>query len=225
MEINMLYLKKGASLAKGLTVIIDVFRAFSLECYIMAAGAKKIIPVADKDEAYELKKANPEYILIGERHGIKLEGFDYGNSPSQIKNVDFKNKTIIHTTSSGTQGLAGAVNADNVITGSLVNAKAIADYIIKCNAKIVSLVSMGWEGIYNTKEDILCAEYIRALLKGEESDVLTGIENLKQTDGARFFDESQQESCPTEDFYLCTDINKFNFVLKYNGQFIEKINV
>ena len=74
--------------------------------------------------AYNYKKKDNNFILIGERNGIILPGFDYGNSPSQIENIDFSGKTVIHTTSCGTQGIAGAINAKEIITGSLVNAKA-----------------------------------------------------------------------------------------------------
>ena len=75
--------------ATGLTVIIDVFRAFTVESYLIYNGVEKLILVGDKEIAYNLKEKNEEYILVGERNGIKLPGFDYGNSPSQIKNIDF----------------------------------------------------------------------------------------------------------------------------------------
>ena len=101
MEIKILNLIEGAKQATGLTVIIDVFRAFSTSCYAFENGAKKIIPVGDINLAYEIKKQNQEYLLIGERNGIKPEGFDYGNSPTQIENISFENKTLILTTSAG----------------------------------------------------------------------------------------------------------------------------
>ena len=47
--------------------------------------------------------------------------------------LDLKEKTIIHTTSAGTQGIANAINAEEILTGSLVNAKAIAEYIKRNN--------------------------------------------------------------------------------------------
>ena len=80
MNIKMLQLLEGARQATGVTVIIDVFRAFTVEAYAMSSGAKMIIPVGDKQVAYNLKVENPDYILIGERHGKILPGFDYGNS-------------------------------------------------------------------------------------------------------------------------------------------------
>ena len=94
MKIEIIKSLKDADKATGLAVVIDVFRAFTTEAYIFANGASKIIPVLDLDEAYKLKKENPEYILVGERGGIKPEGFDYGNSPTEILNVDFTGKTI-----------------------------------------------------------------------------------------------------------------------------------
>lgn len=76
----------------GIAVIIDVFRAFTVEPYLINNGAKTIIPVGDKEIAYKLKQKNNDYILIGERNGIKLPGFDYGNSPSQIEKINFWKK-------------------------------------------------------------------------------------------------------------------------------------
>ena len=64
-KINILHLLEGARQAKGLAVIIDVFRAFSLECYFYAAGAKLIRPVGSLDEAYLLKNRYPDCLLAG----------------------------------------------------------------------------------------------------------------------------------------------------------------
>ena len=127
-----------AKQATGLAIIIDVFRAFTVEPYLIYNGVEKIIPVGDKEIAYDLKEKNKDYILVGERSGVKLPGFDFGNSPSQIKNVDFSNKTVVHTTSCGTQGIVNAINASEIITGSLVNASAIAKYIKSPGSSVLS---------------------------------------------------------------------------------------
>ena len=103
MNIQILEMIEGARQAKGLTVIIDVFRAFSLECYLMAKHPAQLCPVGAKETAYAWKENHPEAVLIGERHGVILPGFQYGNSPSQIADVDLEGKTLIHTTSAGTQ--------------------------------------------------------------------------------------------------------------------------
>ncbi|MBQ1391153.1 MAG: 2-phosphosulfolactate phosphatase, partial [Firmicutes bacterium] len=108
MNIQVLHLLEGAKAARGLTVIIDVFRAFSLECYLYAFGAREVRPVGAIEEALSFRglvagRAVPtdavtpagrkecelsnvaqtgqtlnDVVLIGERGGVKLPGFDYG---------------------------------------------------------------------------------------------------------------------------------------------------
>ncbi len=228
MNIQILDLIEGAKKATGCAVIIDVFRAFTVEAYLANNGAQKIYAVGDKDFAYKLKEQNPSYVLIGERHGQILPGFDYGNSPSQISNVDFTGKTIIHTTSAGTQGIANATQADQIITGSLVNAKAIAEYIKQQKFDTVSLVCMGLEGVAPIQEDTLCARYIKDLLLDNDTSYIDQeILTLKQTSGAKFFDKTIQHIFPEQDFYLSVQVDKFNFVLVYDKQnkYIKKINL
>lgn len=214
MNIQILQLLEGAKNARGLTVIIDVFRAFSLACYLFENGAQRLIPVGDIELAYRLAGQNPDYILIGERYGRKQPGFAFGNSPDEILKADFSGKTIIHTTSAGTQGIANARKADEIITGSLVNAAAVARYILRRKPREVSLVCMGIAAKYESEEDTLCAEYIKSLVEGKAYEIDTAIERLKTTSGSRFFDPANQDWAPQNDFFLCTALNRFDFVLK-----------
>ncbi len=218
MNIKILELIDGARKAKGLTVIIDVFRAMTVEAYLLHNGAEDVIPMSSLEEAYQYREKHPDTILIGERDGKMCPGFDYGNSPSQVKNVDFTGKKVIHTTSSGTQGIANSVNATEIITGSIVNAKAIASYIKSVNAEDVSLVCMGLAGIESTREDTLCAEYIKSLLDGSSVDLKAGFEECRQTSGAKFFDVTMQDVFPRADFDMCLENDIFNFVISVKKQ-------
>lgn len=214
MNIRILELIDGAKAAKGLTVIIDVFRAMTVEAYVIQNGAKDLIPIGSLEAAYAYKKDHPDTILIGERGGKICPGFDFGNSPSQVKNFDFTGKTVMHTTSAGTQGVANATNATEMLTGSIVNAKAIAEYIKKSGAEDVSLVCMGLAGVESTREDTLCAEYIKSLVEGNPIDLAPGIEECKLTSGAKFFDPAQNDIFPEADFHLSLEADKFDFVLR-----------
>ena len=185
-----------------------------MEAYCFANGAKKVIPIGDIDLAYKLKEENPEYLLAGERHGAILPGFDFGNSPSQLLNFDLEGKTVVHTTSAGTQGIANAVNATEILGCSLLNARATAEYIRKSGAQDVSLVCMGLEALAPTEEDTLCAEYIKSILEGTSLDMPSLIADLKNTSGAKFFDKAQQSVFPEPDFHMCTELDKFDFVIK-----------
>ena len=217
MDIKILHLLEGADQARGLTVVIDVFRAFSLECYLFSRGVQKIYAVGREETAWELKREHPEYLMAGERGGVILPGFDYGNSPFQTEHADFQNRILIHTTSAGTQGLvhSSAAGADEILTGSLVNASAIAAYIQNRDPEQVSLVCMGNSGIAPAPEDELCARYIRSLLIGDTIEMGPEILSLvNEPSVARFFDIRWKEVFPVKDLIMCLEYDRFPFVLK-----------
>ena len=214
MDIRILHLTEGARQAEGLAVIIDVFRAFSLECCLADMGAREIRPVGAIEEALAWRKRDPECVLIGERHGRKLEGFDFGNSPSTVSPEAIRGRRIIHTTSAGTQGVTGAAGAEEILTGSFLNAGAIAEYIRKRAPEKVSLVCMGREGLEEAEEDELCAVYLRSLLEGRPmGDIDERLKGLRQGGGRHFFDPENQEVFPEKDFWMCIDLDRFDFVL------------
>jgi hypothetical protein len=122
---------------------------------------------------------------------------------------------VVHTTSCGTQGIVNSINAKEIITGSLVNISAIVKYIRNRGYDDISIVTLAKPGSNPFEEDQLCAEYIKAKLENKLTDEFnTRILNLKYTSGAKFFDDELQEIYPKEDFYLCTDIDKYDFVLR-----------
>ncbi|MCX7786641.1 MAG: 2-phosphosulfolactate phosphatase [Spirochaetes bacterium] len=214
MKIQILHLVEGARNAIGLTVVIDVFRAFSTACFLKANGAERIIPIADLDLAYRIKREHPSFVLIGERGGIMQPGFDYGNSPVQIKDVDFSGKTVILSTSAGTQGIQNANGASEILTGSFVNAGAVIRYIQKQRPEHLSLVCMGLEAVTPTDEDTLLAEYIQSVLEGKPIHLSDALQRLRETSGKRFFNPATQDSQPEADFYLCLELDRFPFVLR-----------
>jgi 2-phosphosulfolactate phosphatase len=215
MNIEIFHLIEGAKQADGLAVIIDVFRAFSMECWLYSLGSKEIRPVGSVEETFAWKQKDPDCILVGERHGRRIDGCDLGNSPSSIDPDLIRGKRIIHTTSAGTQGIVNAVHAVEIITGSFVNAKAIADYIRNKSPDKVSLVCMGKEGLAQAEEDELCAVYLKALLTGKEMpDIDNRLKALRTGGGKHFFDPSLREVFPEKDFWMCIDRDRFDFVLQ-----------
>ena len=234
-ESKVYHLLEGAKKARGTAVIIDVFRAFSLECYLYGMGARLIRPVGSVEEAWALHEKIPGSVLIGERHGIRCDGFDFGNSPYQVslKEESIRDRIVIHTTSAGTQGIVNASGADEILTGSFLNARAIAEYIsssYSAGPRPISLVAMGLSARENTDEDELCAEYIQALLRGEElPDLEEKLDALRYTSGARFFKPELAEHFPKEDYDMCIRHDIFPFVLRIGkdelGYFSERIDV
>jgi 2-phosphosulfolactate phosphatase len=204
----------GAQAARGLVVVIDVFRAFSVAAHAFGRGAARIIPVATIEEARELKAQNPDALLLGERHARPLPGFDCGNSPTQLERFDVRGRTLIHTTHAGTQGLTAARQADEVITGALVNAAAIVRYIKAQQPARVTIVRMGHEAREHCAEDDLCADLLARRLQGEEPDVSRIRDVLRLAPSAAKFFDPASDWAPERDFELCTQVDAFDFVLR-----------
>ena len=214
MNIQILQLLDGARQARGAVVIIDVFRAMSVVAHIIHQGAAHLYPVADAQIAYKWKERDADVVLIGERDGVKLPGFDFGNSPTEFSGFVFSGRTVIHTTSAGTQGIENAVHASEIFTGSLLNARATAEYLLHRGYSDVSLVCMGWNAVEPAAEDTLCAEYMKAILSGNSMPIDALAADLRRTSGAKFFDPAQQSVFPQGDFARCTAVDCFDFVLK-----------
>ena len=214
MKVEILEFVEGARKAKGITVIIDVFRAFSVACYAFDAGAAGIIATSGVDHAFGLKKKYANSVLVGERDEKKIPGFDFGNSPTEIIQADLHGKIVIHTTTAGTQGLINATRADMVLTGSFVNAAAIVRFIKSVKPSLVSLVAMGYRATESAGEDLLCADYIKDGLFDRNSVTEEKISSLMNGSGKRFFNPDNINFSPPSDFFLCTMKDRFNFVLR-----------
>lgn len=211
MKIKVIKSYKNVHQVEGLTVVVDVLRAFTTCCFIFNNGAEKIIPVADVEKAYQLIKSNPRFISIGERNGLKLAGFNYGNSPAEIENINMKGKTVIFTTSNGTQGLINVINADQVITGAFVNAKAVVNYIRKLKPQIVSFVVTN--NNYKDNEDFMYVSYIKSCLNGKPINFERIKKHFINHPIAEFFLKKPMTEYSQKDFYLSLELNKFNFVI------------
>lgn len=215
MDITVKEFIKGAQEAQGMTVIIDVFRAFSTACYAFDNGISRLIDVATPAEAFALKdKLKADVIIAGEQDEKKPAGFDFGNSPTEMLTGRIAGTTMIHCTTAGTRGIMNASGASEIIGAGLVNAAAVASYITMTNPEKVTLVAMGYRATEPAGEDLLCAQYIKDLLQGREPDITSAIEALRNGSGSRFFKPENLEFSPPTDFFLCTDLNRFNFVLK-----------
>ncbi len=212
MEIIRLSLIGGAKQARGLAVIIDVFRAFSTAAYAFDRGAQEVILVGEVAQAFELKKKFPDALLAGEVGGRYIQGFDFGNSPSIIAQSDLRGKRLIQRTSAGTQGVVNAMGADEVVLGSLVCARAIVEHILQKNPAIVSLVAMGYAAEEKAEEDEACAELLAARLRGDEIDENALIDRIRQSRAVQRF-LGDTPDLPRADVDYCLALDRFHFVM------------
>lgn len=214
MEIEVLDHVAGARAARGIAVVIDVFRAFTVAPHAFDRGAARVLPVGEISDARGLGQRFPGAILAGERHARRLPGFDAGNSPTEIRALDLRGKVFVHTTHAGTQGLVSAVAADEVLTGAFVNLSAIARYLAMQACERVCLVRMGHEARERCAEDDLCAEFLRCILRGESPPPGDLRECLRDAPAARKFFDPACDWAPRTDFDYCTETDRFDFVLR-----------
>jgi 2-phosphosulfolactate phosphatase len=204
----------GARDARGIAVVIDVFRAFSVAAYAFDAGAARVLPVAEIGDAEALGRRFPGAVLAGERHARRLPGFDIGNSPTEIRAIGLQGRVLVHTTHAGTQGLVNATGADEVLTGAFVNISAVCRHILARAPQRVSLVRMGHEARERCAEDDLYAECLRLLLLGEPAPLGEVRERLRTAPAAAKFFDPACDWAPRDDFEYCTDVDRFDFVLR-----------
>lgn len=214
MRIECLDHVAGARAARGIAVVIDVFRAFSVAPHAFDAGAGRVFPIGAVDEAFELGRRFPGAVLAGERHARRLPGFDAGNSPTEIRALDLRGRVLVHTTHAGTQGLVNASQADEVLTGAFVNISAVCRYVQARGAGLVSLVRMGHEARERCAEDDLYAECLERLLRGLPAPLGEVRERLRSAPAARKFFDPACDWAPRDDFDYCTEVDRFDFVLR-----------
>lgn len=214
MRIEVLDHVAGAREARGIAVVIDVFRAFSVAPHAFDVGAERVFPVGEVDDAFELGRRFPGAVLAGERHARRLPGFDAGNSPTEIRAMDLRGKVLVHTTHAGTQGLVSASRADEVLTGAFVNISAVCRYLKARAADHVSLVRMGHEARERCAEDDLYAECLEKLLRDRPAPLAEVRDRLRDAPAARKFFDPACDWAPREDFAYCTEVDRFDFVLR-----------
>src|SRR5215475_2065014 len=201
MAVHRLRLLSGARQARGLAVVIDVFRAFSTAAYAFERGASEVVLVGPVEDAFALRRRWPDALIMGEVDGRRVDGFDFGNSTSAIARADLRGRRLIQRTSAGTQGVLAAENADEIVR-----------YVRRRRPAVVSLVAMGVGARRVAPEDEACAELLEARLRGTTLDENALLARLESGDAGERFEEDS-EDFPRADISHCLRLDAFDFVL------------
>lgn len=141
---------KERSLSDTVCVVFDVLRATSSMMTALSNGAEAIIPVAEIPQALALREKNPEFLLAGERDGLRIRAaqtggidFDLGNSPREFTPEEVRGKTILMTTTNGTRALQACAGAKHIFIGSFLSLRPLANWIIEQQPPKLILVCSG----------------------------------------------------------------------------------
>lgn len=167
-------LNLAESHSKDVSIMVDALRA-STTITVALDHFKEVIPAFSPEEARKLAKENNS-VLAGERKGQKLDGFDLGNSPCQIKDFNTDKESIVLTTSNGVRALENMKNSSNILIGGFTNAKALAKAATELAREEIEIVMGGYNGEFAI-EDFLAAGEILYWIKEELKKEDTALED------------------------------------------------
>jgi 2-phosphosulfolactate phosphatase len=148
-------------------IVVDVLRASSTIVQALESGYGRVLCCAEVEEARALREEIEDTVLAGERQALRVEGFDFGNSPRDF--LEPKAQTLILTTTNGTRAIVeAAADCDVVFVGSLLNLEAVAA-AARERGEDVEVVCAGVDGQF-ALDDAYCAGRIAELLDGERTD-------------------------------------------------------
>ena len=154
----------AGALQGGVAIVIDVLRATTMMVHALAAGADAIRPCMEVDEARELAASLPKgsTILAGERQGVPIEGFDFGNSPADCTPEVCSGKTVVFTTTNGTKAVLACLEAESVLIAAFVNRKATLD-ALAADGRPIHIVCSGTDGLISLEDTMLAGALAQEL--------------------------------------------------------------
>jgi len=129
----------------GVVVVIDTLRMSTTATVLGARGAGTLWILSDVAQARLLAKAH-EALLLGERNEQPLPGFDGGNSPLEYLSADLQGRSAILCTTNGSRAVEAAADAQHVLLGTIVNARAVATRALALAQTTVTLSCAGTRG-------------------------------------------------------------------------------
>lgn len=166
-------------------IVVDVLRATSSIICAINGGAVKVVPTVDAGDAVALAQrlGARECVLGGERGGIKINGFDLGNSPEDYLGRAVRNKTVIVSTTNGTGALHSVKSAEKILLGAMINRTAAAK-AAAADGNDILIVCAGTDGQPSADDLITAGALIDAvriyadIREGELTDMALVCENL-----------------------------------------------
>ena len=200
--------------ATGTVVVIDVLRAFSTAAYAFADGVKDITLVSTIDEAFALKKKIPDILLMGEKDSQPVKGFDFSNSPTSFGHQNLAGRRMVQRTVLGVEGVIRSRKASQLLASSFCCASGTAGWLRKLKPSAITFVITGGlvEGGFG-EDDASCADYLEALVKGEQPDPAPFIERVINSIIGRFIATSTIPGLPPADLDLCVQVDRFDFAM------------
>lgn len=150
-------------LGDALVVVVDVLRATTSICTAFEHGVEAILPVATLEEARALKQQG--YLVAAERDGQVLDFADFGNSAFNFMNNKVKGKTIVYSTTNGTQTIQMAAASGHLVSvGAFSNISALVKFASNWHGNLTVLCS-GWKNRFNLEDTVFAGALAQRLIE------------------------------------------------------------
>ena len=169
MRVDLAFVPPAPGRTAASVVVFDVLRMTTTACALLDGGLRALSVVADPDEA-RCAAAAAGALLLGERHGVALPGFDGGNSPLEARQLDLRGREAVLCTTNGSRAVEAARSAERLLLGAIVNARAVAEALLAASADDVLLVCAGTNGAVSL-DDVLGAACVLAALRERTSEL------------------------------------------------------
>ena len=154
-----------SDLAGKTAVVTDILRATTTITVAIANGAQHITPVLTPDDAFCLAANQSDTLIGGERQGVKVDGFQLGNSPREYTEDVVSGRQIVLTTTNGTRTLQACGTAKQVLVGSFLNLQAVINLLAKDTEDVV-FACAGREGGFCMEDTVFAGACVDALSTG-----------------------------------------------------------
>jgi 2-phosphosulfolactate phosphatase len=121
---------------------------------------------------------------------------------------------VVQRTSAGTQGIARSVAAEHMLAASFVCAAATVRAIRRLADRRVTFVVTGVDRHRDGAEDVACADYLSALLRGEAPDPARYLRRVPASTAGRHFTDEGRPELPAADLVLATELDRFDFAMR-----------
>jgi 2-phosphosulfolactate phosphatase len=198
----------GARQARGIAVVIDVLRSFTVSAYALAGGARECRLVTTTQAALALAASIPDALVSAEEEGLPIPGIAISNSPTQIRAADLKGRVLVQRSSAGTQVAAAVAEGIDIFAASLVVARATVQACLlrRPTPEQITLIASA-----DHPEDHACAGYMEAIIRGEEPDAEQLLKPLRHSERYKRLMGGATPGFPPTDLELALIPDRFNF--------------
>jgi 2-phosphosulfolactate phosphatase len=197
---------EGARHARGVVVVIDVIRSFSVSAYALAGGARECLLVPTVDQARALAARMPGSLISAEEGTLPVPGVPISNSPTQIQTTDLNGRILIQRSSAGTQVVAAVQEVEAMYAASLVVAEATVQACLLRRPTALTLIASA-----DHPEDHACASYMQGLLRGERPDIEQLLQPLRESERFARASAGGWPGFPPTDLDLSLATDRFAF--------------